>query len=129
MAEHLAVGIHGEDIACEYLRNNGYNVLRRNDKHPWGEIDIIAKHKKTGLLLFVEVKALTEGDGRYIPEDHYSLNKMRKTQRAAQLFAGVHPEWYDENVGWRIDLLAITLHKIPVENLKTDCTIVHYENV
>ena len=129
MAEHLAIGALGEDVACAYLKDTGYRVLRRNERHPWGEIDIIAKQKKTGLLVFFEVKALTAGDGTYTPEGNYTYQKARKTKRACQLFAGKHPTWYSDDVGWQIDLLAITLNKIPVENYQTDCTINHYENV
>ena len=45
----------GEDIACEYLQNNGYEILERN-KHfsKLCEIDIIAKIKNK--VVFVEVK-------------------------------------------------------------------------
>ena len=129
MNQKSVTGQVGEDIACQYLKDKGYSVLQRNYRKPWGEIDIIAKQKKTGLLVFVEVKALTAGDGRYQPEDHYNSAKARKTKRAAQLFAGKYPSWYSDDVGWQIDLLAITLNKIPVDDYKTDCTINHYENV
>lgn len=129
MAEHLVIGELGEEVACDYLKDNGYNVLQRNYWKPWGEIDIIAKQKKTGLLVFFEVKTLTAGDGNYRPEDNYTFQKARKTKRACQLFAGKHPTWYQEDVGWQIDLLAITLNKIPVDNYEKDCVINHYENV
>lgn len=129
MTEKTITGGLGEDVACQYLEDRGYKILRRNYWKPWGELDIIAKQIKTGLLLFVEVKALTAGDGTYTPEGNYSYQKARKTKRAAQLFAGHFPKLYDENVGWQIDLLAITLNKIPVEDYRTDCIINHYENV
>ena len=45
----------GEDLACDYLRKNGYQILERN-KHfsKLCEIDIIAKFKNK--IVFVEVK-------------------------------------------------------------------------
>lgn len=48
-------GNKGEDIACEYLMKNGYEILERN-KHfsKFCEIDIIAKIKNK--IVFVEVK-------------------------------------------------------------------------
>ncbi|MBR1460774.1 YraN family protein, partial [bacterium] len=48
-------GAKGEDIACEYLTKNGYEILERN-RHfsKLCEIDIIAKYKKQ--YVFVEVK-------------------------------------------------------------------------
>ena len=48
-------GNKGEDLACEYLKKNGYEILERN-KHfsKLCEIDIIAKIKNK--VVFVEVK-------------------------------------------------------------------------
>ena len=48
-------GAKGEDLACEYLKKNGYEILERN-KHfsKFCEIDIIAKLKDK--YVFVEVK-------------------------------------------------------------------------
>lgn len=45
----------GEDIACEYLKKNGYKILERNVHFSkLCEIDIIAQFKKK--IIFVEVK-------------------------------------------------------------------------
>ncbi len=49
-----ALGDLGEEIACRYLKSHGYKVLHRNYRTKYGEIDIIAKKKRT--LVFVEVK-------------------------------------------------------------------------
>ena len=37
------LGNLGEDLACEYLVNNGYAILGRNYRISFGEIDIVAK--------------------------------------------------------------------------------------
>ncbi|MBQ8459349.1 YraN family protein [bacterium] len=48
-------GNKGEDIACEYLIKNGYEIIARNVHFSkLCEIDIIAKSKKK--YVFVEVK-------------------------------------------------------------------------
>lgn len=48
-------GNSGEDIACQYLENNGYQILERNKHYSrLCEIDIIAKFKNR--IIFVEVK-------------------------------------------------------------------------
>ena len=47
-------GEQGESLAVWYLKKNGYKILEQNYRTKLGEIDIIAKEKKT--LVFVEVK-------------------------------------------------------------------------
>ena len=48
-------GEKGEALAAWYLQKNGYKILERNYRTQLGEIDIIAKEKKT--IVFVEVKS------------------------------------------------------------------------
>jgi len=52
-------GKESESIAVRYLKRNGYKILEQNYRNQLGEIDIIAKDKKT--LVFVEVKARRSG--------------------------------------------------------------------
>ncbi len=49
------LGKLGEDIACRYLKNHGYEILEENHTRKWGEIDIISKKGST--IYFVEVKS------------------------------------------------------------------------
>lgn len=49
-----ASGTAGETAACEALMRDGMTVLERNFRRPTGEIDIIAKDRRT--IVFVEVK-------------------------------------------------------------------------
>ena len=48
------LGDLGEQIAVEYLRRRGYDVLARNVRTPRGEIDLITSHGAA--LVFVEIK-------------------------------------------------------------------------
>jgi putative endonuclease len=48
-------GKKSEDLAAWYLKKNGYKILEQNYRTRLGEIDIIAKDKKT--IVFVEVKS------------------------------------------------------------------------
>lgn len=50
----IGVGNKGEDLACQYLKKEGYKILERNYRIRGGEIDIVAKDKN--YLVFVEVK-------------------------------------------------------------------------
>ena len=51
------IGNLGEDLACEYLVEKGYNILRRNVRSRRGELDIVAKSSDQ-TLVFVEVKTM-----------------------------------------------------------------------
>ena len=51
------LGRWGEDQGCCYFINNGYEILQRNYRCRFGEIDIIAK--KADELIFTEVKTRT----------------------------------------------------------------------
>ena len=54
---HKARGSHGEQLAAQYLKRQGYKILEANYRCALGEIDIIARHKKE--LAFIEVKTRT----------------------------------------------------------------------
>jgi len=55
--ESYVLGIQGEEIAANYLIQQGYKILDRNFRSHQGEIDIIARDKDC--LVFVEVKSYT----------------------------------------------------------------------
>lgn len=57
MAEHNDFGRLGEELAAEYLQNNGFKILERGYRFKHGEVDIIAYKKKC--IHFVEVKTRT----------------------------------------------------------------------
>jgi len=115
------LGKFGEDIACDFLLENGYKIIERNFRRPWGELDIVAKAPdKT--LTFVEVKTVRKFDGGLNPEDQLTQSKLQKLKRTAGLYAGHRTELIDERKGWRIDLLALA-----VEN--GNFSIKYYENL
>ena len=57
-----AKGVRAEDVAADYLADQGYEILERRYKTKYGEIDIIALHgdgqENAGekMLCFIEVK-------------------------------------------------------------------------
>lgn len=79
---HLAAGNWGEDIACEQLRRDGFNVLgRRVRVGRRDEIDILAR-EGDDTLVFVEVKTRAdESFGR--PGAAVDRDKRRNLSRAA----------------------------------------------
>ncbi len=76
-------GKTSEIIAANYLKEKGYKILATNYKNKIGEIDIIAKDKKT--VVFVEVKArMTKAFGH--PLEAVDERKQFKIRQVAQLF-------------------------------------------
>lgn len=113
------VGGLGEDEAVQYLINKGYRIIERNHRQKWGEIDIVTI-SPTGVLVFVEVKAMGKNDF-FKPEDNLTHSKLRKLQRTCQLYVGHRADLVRE-VGWQIDLVA-------VDFLGDNCNFRHYENI
>ena len=54
------LGDRGEDVALNYLKNQGYEILDRNWQRKWGEIDIVARENNE--IVFLEVKTQSQGD-------------------------------------------------------------------
>ncbi|MEW4489774.1 YraN family protein [Thalassoglobus sp. JC818] len=73
-------GDHGERIAARFLKRNGYRILRRQARGPFGEIDLIAKHQDT--IVFVEVKT-RKSTNRGHPSEAVTDQKQRQISRAA----------------------------------------------
>lgn len=124
MTSKSQIGQIGEDMACKYLKSKRYKIICRNYRQKWGELDIIAKAPdKT--LVFVEVKTLQKSNfAGLTPEENLTPAKLKKLKRTASLFAGSNQELIDNQKGWRIDLIAITL-----TNEEKCCDLKHYENI
>ena len=77
------LGKLGEDMAAEYLEQNGLVILQRNYRSHSGEIDIIAAGGK--ILHFVEVK--TRRGSRFgPPAESVNRKKLRHMRSAAAEF-------------------------------------------
>jgi len=51
------IGNVGENVACKYLKSKGFNILARNYRRKWGELDIVGI--KDSIIHFFEVKSVT----------------------------------------------------------------------
>jgi len=76
-------GKASEIIASNFLKAKGYKILATNYKNKIGEIDVIAKDKKT--LVFVEVKARNSKAFGH-PLEAIDEQKQWKIRRVAELF-------------------------------------------
>ncbi len=113
----LILGRKGEDIAAEYLSENGYEIIEKNYHFGHGEIDIIAKKKH--VIVFAEVKT-RKSAGFGTPDQAVNHKKMKLLLRTADGFLLKNSQFSDYEK--RMDVIAI---------IKSDETfrLDHYENV
>jgi len=126
MTYRSELGKYGEDKACEYLVKNGYKIIERNYRKPWGELDIIAKSSEK-ILVFIEVKTMRQyGNAadefaELLPEDQMTSAKIKKFKRTAELYAQNNEKLINDK-GWRCDLITLTISE-------KDDVIRYYENI
>ena len=87
MARHNEFGKWGEEVAVNYMREHGFEILARNWRHEHKEVDIIAQ--KDGRLYFVEVK--TRHGERYEAEEAITPQKRTLLWRAMMAWKLQHP--------------------------------------
>lgn len=102
MAKHLETGKKGEDLAVNFLQNNGFEILETNWRFRKLEVDIIAKEKN--ILVFVEVKTRsTNFFGQ--PEEFVDPAKEKHLAKAAaEYMALINHDW-----AIRFDVVAVVL--------------------
>ena len=100
MTKHnQSVGQWGEETAAKYLGQRGYEIIIRNARTPYGEIDIIAKQGDT--TIFVEVKTLTSSKN-FFPEQNVTARKREHMLACAEHYA------VENHIDhWQIDVVAI----------------------
>jgi putative endonuclease len=106
--QHL--GKWGEDLAADYLLQRGYQIVDRNVRTPYGEIDLIACREilangppAKNLTVFVEVKTRSSTSFG-LPEQAVTRRKRAHLLAAAQEYIRIHPELEGD---WRVDVIAI----------------------
>lgn len=112
MTQKSELGKIGEDLASEYFKKLGWEILDRNVRLGGDELDIVAKDRNK-ILVLVEVKTMRaapkEKAGEWlIPEDQLTYAKLAKFRRAALRYLNFHPKLLDKN-GFRLDALAVEI--------------------
>lgn len=99
MNHNQRIGKWGEQIAVDYLAEHSYEIITRNVRTPYGEIDIIARQGDS--TIFVEVKTRTSNK-MGLPEESITARKREHMLAAADHYAAEH-----EIDHWQIDVIAI----------------------
>jgi putative endonuclease len=100
MAEHNELGKLGEELAVEFLRKNGYEILETNWTFQKAEIDIIAK--KENILAIVEVKTRSSIEFG-LPQDFVKPKKIQLLVKAVDAYVIER----DLDIDVRFDIIAI----------------------
>jgi putative endonuclease len=80
----------GEQLAAQYLNQQGCAILQRNWRCPYGEVDIIAQDGDT--VLFVEVKA-RHNVKHLLPREAVDTRKQTRLRQCAELYLSLfYPE-------------------------------------
>lgn len=109
------IGAWGEETAAVWLPSRGYEVIRRNVRTPYGEIDIVVQ--KNGVTVFVEVKILAYSKS-FFPEQQITPRK-----REPMLNGALHLAAENSIDQWQIDVVAI-------EGKPGDTPVIHhFENI
>ena len=110
---NISVGKKGEEIAKQFLEQNGYKILELNKRFSrFCEIDIIALEKNT--LVFVEVKTrTTEICGK--PIEAITKQKYQHIKQGVFMYLNENPKFKK----FRVDAISILLKpEIKIEHLK-----------
>jgi putative endonuclease len=75
------LGDRGEQLAAEHLRRRGFEILERNYRTRWGELDLIAFDG--GTLVFCEVKTRRRAGAAPVPFEAVHAGKQGRVRRMA----------------------------------------------
>ena len=100
MAEHNELGKLGEELAVDFLQQNGYDILETNWTFQKAEIDIIAQ--KENVLAIVEVKTRSSIEFG-LPQDFVKPKKIQLLVKAVNEYVIAN----DLDVEVRFDIIAI----------------------
>ena len=100
MAEHNDLGKFGEELAVDFLENNGYEILETNWTFDKAEIDIIAQ--KENILAVIEVKTRSSLDFG-LPQEFVKPKKIQLLLKAINEYVTQN----DLDMEVRFDIIAI----------------------
>jgi putative endonuclease len=119
-ADHRqTLGRLGEQLAAEHLERRGFQIVDRNFRTRWGELDIVAFDGRT--LAFCEVKTRRAGAAAITPFDSLHARKRRQVRKIARGWLAARGR--DRfAVALRFDAIGVTLdrsgHLVSLDHLE-----------
>lgn len=104
MKNNRNTGDIGERYACKYLEKQGYNIIERNFRCKFGEIDIIARKKN--VINFIEVR--TKSSKLFgTPQESIVWKKKERLYNLALTYIGNLKNGSYSDMDWRIGVVAV----------------------
>src|SRR5436309_6305643 len=100
------LGLSAESRAAALLIAKGYRIVARRWRSPVGEVDIVARRRKT--LIFIEVKARERLDDA---AEAVIRRQQRRIIAAAEAWLAIHPD--DVNNDIRFDVMLVAPKSLP----------------
>jgi putative endonuclease len=100
------LGLSAESRAAAFLIAKGYRIVARRWRSPVGEIDIVARRRKT--LVFVEVKAREKLDDA---AEAVIFRQQRRIIAAAEAWLASHPDDVMSDI--RFDVVLVAPKSLP----------------
>lgn len=102
MSDKIQKGKEAENLAADFLRLQGYEIVAQNYRYQRSEIDLIVR--KENWLVFVEVK-MRSTDAFGYPEEFVDHRKAKNIVHGAEQYT--FEQNYEGNV--RYDVVAISM--------------------
>lgn len=100
----MNLGQWGEEQACAYLEEQGFQIVKRNFRCRTGELDIVAKKDET--LCFVEVKSRKNTLSGW-PGEAVTTQKQRRIRSAAAFYLYQNPTETEDVLHLRMDVVEV----------------------
>lgn len=109
MENKRGIGSQYESFAAQHLKKKGYEILQHNYRCCYGEVDLVARHRK--YLVFVEVK-YRKNSQTGMPVEAVNVKKQKVISKVAQQYMMFHGYYEDTPV--RFDVVSILNNEIVI---------------
>ncbi|MEG0948781.1 MAG: YraN family protein [Bacteroidales bacterium] len=76
MARHNQIGQEGEQIACRYLRNKGYEICHTNWRSGHYELDIVACNEEEVVIIEVKTRSSLKFEAPELAVDQRKIRRL-----------------------------------------------------
>ena len=100
--KNIKLGKRGERQAQKYLKRQGWKILEKNWKNPFGEVDIIAKRDE--VIAFIEVKTR-------LSDEFGAPNEAVQKSRKLKYIRGANYYFLNKNIDCTVRFDIIEIYK------------------